>query len=82
MLSSLNIVQSMDYNKIFNKINRELETLNNAGKLASYIPELSNINPNKYSITVWSPKLNEKGNSSKGMKFLEIFTSDTQSSIF
>jgi len=40
------------------------------------------IHPNKYSIIVWSPKLNEKGNSSKGMKFLEIFTYDTQSSIF
>ncbi len=40
------------------------------------------IHPNKYSIVVWSPKLNDKGNSSKGMKFLEIFTSETKSSIF
>lgn len=40
------------------------------------------IHPNKYSIVVWSPRLNKKGNSYKGMKFLEMFTSETQSSIF
>ncbi|WP_298364371.1 glutaminase [uncultured Lutibacter sp.] len=40
------------------------------------------IHPNKYSIVVWSPLLNKKGNSYKGMKFLEKFTSKTQSSIF
>ncbi len=40
------------------------------------------IYPNKYSIAVWSPKLNKKGNSSKGIKFLEQFTSETQTSIF
>ncbi len=38
--------------------------------------------PDKYSIVVWSPKLNEKGNSYKGMKFLEMFTTETQTSIF
>ncbi len=38
--------------------------------------------PGKYSICVWSPKLNEKGNSFKGMKFLELFTTDTNTSIF
>lgn len=38
--------------------------------------------PNKYSIAVWSPRLNLKGNSSKGMIFLEKFTSATQASIF
>lgn len=38
--------------------------------------------PNKYSIAVWSPRLNKKGNSFKGMKFLEEFTTHTQSSIF
>ncbi|WP_461643764.1 glutaminase [Labilibaculum euxinus] len=38
--------------------------------------------PNQYSIAVWSPRLNKKGNSSKGMKFLELFTSETESSIF
>lgn len=40
------------------------------------------IHPNNYSIAVWSPCLNLKGNSSKGMKFLELFTSETESSIF
>jgi len=40
------------------------------------------IHPGKYCIAVWSPKLNEKGNSYKGMKVLEMFTTKTQSSIF
>lgn len=40
------------------------------------------IHPNKYCISVWSPKLNEKGNSYRGMKFLELFTTKTESSIF
>lgn len=38
--------------------------------------------PNFYSIAVWSPKLNEKGNSYRGMKFLEEFTTQTHISIF
>lgn len=38
--------------------------------------------PNRYSIAVWSPKLNPKGNSFKGMEFLERFTTVTESSIF
>ena len=40
------------------------------------------IHPNNYAIAVWSPKLNRKGNSFKGMKFLEEFTTRTESSIF
>jgi len=40
------------------------------------------IHPNKYTIAVWSPKLNEKGNSYKGMTFLEEFTTKSQLSIF
>ena len=40
------------------------------------------IHPGKYSIAVWSPKLNKKGNSSRGIKFLESFTTLTNSSIF
>lgn len=40
------------------------------------------IHPNRYAIAVWSPKLNKKGNSYKGMKFLEAFTTKSQSSIF
>jgi glutaminase len=38
--------------------------------------------PGHYSIAVWSPRLNEKGNSYRGLKFLEQFTTDTQLSIF
>jgi len=40
------------------------------------------IHPNKYCIAVWSPRLNKKGNSNMGMKFLELFTTETQASIF
>ena len=40
------------------------------------------IHPDKYAIAVWSPTLNPKGNSSRGMKFLESFTTETQLSIF
>lgn len=40
------------------------------------------VHPGKYSIAVWSPRLNAKGNSFKGMKFLELFTTKTASSIF
>jgi glutaminase len=38
--------------------------------------------PNHYAIAVWSPKLNEKGNSYKSMRFLEEFTTETELSIF
>ncbi|MFC6269139.1 glutaminase [Frigoriflavimonas asaccharolytica] len=38
--------------------------------------------PYHYCITVWSPKLNLKGNSFRGMKFLEEFTTQTGESIF
>ncbi len=38
--------------------------------------------PNEYSVVVWSPGLNEKGNSLAGMKALELFTTKTQTSIF
>ncbi|WP_420551255.1 glutaminase [Tenacibaculum aiptasiae] len=40
------------------------------------------VHPGKYSIAVWSPKLNAKGNSYKGMKFLEEFTTKSELSIF
>ncbi|HEY4798022.1 MAG TPA: glutaminase [Bacteroidia bacterium] len=38
--------------------------------------------PGKYCIVVWSPRLNRKGNSNRGIKFLERFTTETQASIF
>ncbi len=40
------------------------------------------IHPNQFSIATWSPKLNSKGNSFKGMKVLELLTTKTESSIF
>jgi len=40
------------------------------------------IYPNNYCIALWSPRLNQKGNSYKTMKFLELFTTRTQFSIF
>lgn len=38
--------------------------------------------PGEYSIVVWSPKLNPKGNSYRGLQFLESFTTQTEGSIF
>ncbi len=38
--------------------------------------------PKRYSIAVWSPRLNSKGNSVMGMKALELLTSATKESIF
>ncbi len=40
------------------------------------------VHPQRYCITVWSPPLNPKGNSYKGMLFLEEFTTRTELSIF
>ena len=40
------------------------------------------VHPDQYAMAVWSPKLNEKGNSYRGMKFLEQFTTKTNLSIF
>lgn len=40
------------------------------------------VHPGKYSIAVWSPRLNKKGNSYLAMEFLEQFTTKTQMSIF
>ena len=40
------------------------------------------INPRDYAVAVWSPRLNKKGNSIMGMKALEMFTSETEESIF
>lgn len=40
------------------------------------------VHPGYYAISVWSPRLNQKGNSFRGMRFLEQFTSRTESSIF
>jgi glutaminase len=38
--------------------------------------------PNSYTIATWSPALNKHGNSYRGMKFLEAFTTATQDTLF
>lgn len=38
--------------------------------------------PGRYSVAVWSPRLNSKGNSVIGMKALELLTTRTKESIF
>jgi glutaminase len=38
--------------------------------------------PGQYSLAVWSPELNKKGNSVLGMKALELFTTLTGKSVF
>lgn len=40
------------------------------------------IHPQRYSVAVWSPRLNEKGNSVYGMRTLELLTTKTGLSIF
>lgn len=40
------------------------------------------VHPRHYAVAVWSPRLNPKGNSYRGMKALELLTSKTKLSIF
>ena len=40
------------------------------------------VHPEKFSISVWSPALNKKGNSLRGMKALELFTTKSDLSVF
>lgn len=40
------------------------------------------VHPGKFSLAVWSPRLNAKGNSFEGLAVLEAVTTRTQSSIF
>ena len=40
------------------------------------------IYPLQYSVAVWSPRLNSKGTSVMGIKALELFTTETEESIF
>lgn len=40
------------------------------------------VHPGKFSVAVWSPMLNEKGNSLKGINILESLTTNTELSIF
>lgn len=40
------------------------------------------IHPGEYTVAVWSPRLNKKGNSYKGIQALEMFTTKSELSIF
>ncbi len=40
------------------------------------------VQPQEFSVAVWNPRLNKKGNSSMGMKALELLTTKTGMSIF
>lgn len=40
----------MDYTKILNEIKQELSSFKNSGEIATYIPELSKVNPLKYGV--------------------------------
>lgn len=40
------------------------------------------IHPHQYTVAVWSSRLNSKGNSVRGMKALELLTTETEMSIF
>jgi len=40
------------------------------------------VHPGYYSVVVWSPKLNPKGNSTLGMRVLELLTTKTELSVF
>jgi glutaminase len=40
------------------------------------------VHPNQYTVSVWSPPLNKKGNSFAGMQALELFTTKSGLSIF
>jgi len=64
---------------------------NNAGKFAFEVglPAKSGVGggivgvlPGKYTISVWSPELNESGNSLIGMKAMEMFTTKSGMSVF
>jgi len=40
------------------------------------------VHPGQFAVAVWSPRLNKKGNSVKGLRFLESLTTETGYSIF
>ncbi len=42
----------MDYQKILNEIEKEIQALLNEGKVADYIPALATVNPNQFAMTV------------------------------
>ena len=42
----------MDYKAIFSQIHKELVKIPDTGKVATYIPELGNVNPDKFGVNL------------------------------
>lgn len=82
---------TMSQVKRMNAIMQTCGFYDEAGEFAYYVglPGKSGVGggiaaiyPQRYSVAVWSPRLNSKGNSVMGMKALELLTTETKESIF
>ncbi len=65
--------KSKEFNFLLKKVRKQESGV--GGVIAAIYPE-------KYAVAVWSPLLNEKGNSALGMKALELLTTKTGLSVF
>ncbi len=84
-------ILSSNYSKRINAIMQLFGFYNEAGEFSfkAGLPGKSGvgggivaIHPLKYCVAVWSPTLNKKGNSLKGIKTVELLTTKTELSIF
>jgi len=91
LLKSNEVVMSTSQTKRINAIMQTCGFYDEAGEFSFRVglPGKSGVGggivavyPSMYSVAVWSPKLNEKGNSTIGMRALELLTEITGSSIF
>ncbi len=91
ILSTGEQIMSVSYTKRINAIMQTCGFYDEAGEFSFRVglPGKSGVgggivavHPNKYSVAVWSPMLNAKGNSSIGMTALELLTTKTGGSIF
>jgi glutaminase len=82
---------SLSQVKRMNAIMQTCGFYDEAGEFAYYVglPGKSGVGggiaaiyPQRYSVAVWSPRLNSKGNSVMGIKALELLTTETKESIF
>jgi len=80
----------VDYHALFSEIATEVQKIADVGRVASYIPELSNVDPDKFGVHLVNTVLQFgsgvpdyiKINVYKGVKILEFITTRTRSSIF